>query len=114
VSLNRVGPRIAIVGNVNEPDLWENSRTFLDFQVSKSFWDNRAEFKLNVANILAQKQVFYQNNGIDEESKGVSGLFNSIFVGDQENRTGLDVSKDDAVWSTVFGRTFSASLSIRF
>lgn len=114
ISLNRVGPRIAIVGNVNEPDLWENSRTFLDFQVSKSFWDNRAEFKLNVANILAQKQVFYQNNGIDEESKGVSGLFNSIFVGDQDNRKGLDDTKDDAVWSTVFGRTFSASLSIRF
>lgn len=114
VSLNRVGPRIAIVGNVNEPDLWENSRTFLDFQVSKAFWQNKAEFKLNIANILAQKQVFYQNNGNDETNKGVSGLFNSIFVGDQENRTGLDESKDDAVWSTVFGRTFSATLSIRF
>lgn len=114
VSLNRVGPRIAIVGNVNEPDLWENSRTFLDFQVSKTFWDNKAEFKLNIANILAQKQVFYQNSGIDEGAKGVSGLFNSIFVGDKDNRTGLDDSMDDQVWSTVFGRTFSASLSIRF
>jgi Outer membrane protein beta-barrel family len=114
VSVNRVGPRIAIVGNVNEPDLWENSRTFLDFQVSKSFWENRAEFKLNVANILAQKQIFYQNNGNDERAKGVNGLFNSIFVGEKTNRTGLDESMDDTVWSTVFGRVFSASLSIRF
>jgi hypothetical protein len=114
LSVNRVGPRIAIVGNLNEPDLWENSRTFLDFQVAKSFWDNRAEFKLNVANILAQKQIFYQNNGTNEDIKGLNGLFNTIFVGDRENRTGLDDTKDDAVWSTVFGRVFSASLSIRF
>ncbi|HLP56189.1 MAG TPA: outer membrane beta-barrel protein [Fluviicola sp.] len=114
LSLNKVGPRIAIVGNINEPDLWENSRTFLDFQVSKTFWKNKAEFKLNASNLLAQKQEFYQNTIGSETTSGVSGLFNTIFVGDKNNRTGLDSENDDVVWSTVFGRTFSASLSIRF
>ena len=114
VSLNKVGPRIAIVGNVNEPDLWENSRTFVDFQVSKTFWKNKAEFKLNASNLLAQKQEFYQNTVGSETAKGIDGLFNTIFVGDKNNRTGLDTNTDDVVWSTVFGRTISASLSIRF
>lgn len=36
VSANRVGQRIYIVGNVNEPNLWENGRTVIDFQVGKS------------------------------------------------------------------------------
>lgn len=114
VSLNRVGPRIAIVGNVNEPDLWENARTFLDLQLSKSFMDGRAEFKLNVSNILAQKQEFYQNTNASESQKGVSGLFNTIFIGDKNNRSGLNETSDDVIWSTIFGRTFSASFSIRF
>lgn len=113
VSVNKVGSRIAIVGNVNEPDLWENSRTFLDIQLSKSFWNNRAELKLNAQNILAQKQEFYQNVTTADDVKGVNGFFNTLFVGDKNNRSGLN-STDDIVWSTRLGATFSASLSIRF
>lgn len=114
MNINRVGPRIAIVGNVNEPDLWENSRTFVDFQFSKTFWKDRAEFKLNLTNLLAQKQEFYQNNESAESSRGISGLFNTVFVGDKNNRTGLNIVSDDVVWSTNFGRTISASINIRF
>jgi len=114
VNLNRVGPRIAIVGNVNEPDLWENSRTFIDLQFSKTFWKNKAEFKLNVTNLLAQKQEFYQNSYNTESSKGIGGLFNTVFIGDKNNRTGLNTVSDDVVWSTKFGRTISASVNIRF
>lgn len=115
VSVNRVGPRIYLVGNVNEPDLWENARTFLDLQVSKTFWNGRAELKLNAQNLLAQKQEFYQNNsGNAASSRGVNGIFNTIFIGDKNNRTGLDKSTDDVIWSTRFGPTFSASLAIRF
>ncbi len=113
VNVNRVGRRIAIVGNINEPDLWENARTFVDVQLTKTFWGDRAEFKLNVSNILAQRQDFYQNNRSDESAKGLGGLFNTVFVGDKNNRSGLNNS-DDVVWSTRFGRTISASLSIKF
>ena len=113
VNVNRVGSRIAIVGNINEPDLWENARTFIDLQFTKTFWNNRAEFKLNASNLLAQRQDFYQNNSNEESAKGLGGLFNTIFVGDKNNRSGLN-NADDVVWSTRFGRTFSASLSIKF
>jgi hypothetical protein len=112
VNLNRVGQRIAIVGNVNEPDLWEQARTFLDVQLTKSFWKNRAQFKLNISNILAQDQVFYQNNNIDDSrAKGANGFFNTIFVGDKNNKQGYNADVDQQIWKTNFGRTFTASLT---
>jgi TonB-dependent receptor len=112
LNLNRVGQRIYIVGNVNEPDLWENARTFLDLQLTKSFWENRGEFKLNIQNILAQSQVFYQNNGLGTD-QGFQGAMNAIFVGDKRNTTGYNADTDDQVWKTNFGRTISLSIAIK-
>lgn len=114
LNVNRVGQRIYIVGNVNEPDLWEQARTFLDLQITKGFWKGRAQFKLNIQNILAQDQVFYQNNGTQRSTaKGANGFFNTIFVGDKNNNNGFDKKIDQQVWRTNFGRTFSASVSFR-
>jgi hypothetical protein len=114
LNVNRVGQRIYIVGNVNEPDLWEQARTFLDLQITKGFWKGRAQFKLNIQNILAQDQVFYQNNGTERSTaKGANGFFNTIFVGDKNNNNGFDKKIDQQVWRTNFGRTFSASVSFR-
>lgn len=114
LNVNRVGQRISIVGNVNEPDLWEQARTFLDLQITKSFMKGRAQFKLNVQNILAQSQVFYQNSSTARsESKGMNGFFNTVFVGDKNNQKGFDKDIDQQVWKTNFGRTFSASVSFR-
>ncbi|WP_343636794.1 TonB-dependent receptor [Fluviicola sp.] len=114
LNINRVGQRIYIVGNVNEPDLWEQARTFLDLQITKTFWKGRAQFKLNIQNILAQNQVFYQNNQIERSTaKGANGFFNTIFVGDKNNNNGFDKNIDQQVWKTNFGRTFSASISFR-
>jgi TonB-dependent receptor len=114
VNVNRVGPRIAIVGNVNEPDLWENARTFLDIQVTKAFLDGRAELKFNAANVLAQKQEFYQNIGEGEQASGLQGVFNTLIVGNKNNTQALNRSTDDVVWSTKFGPTLSLSFSYRF
>ena len=114
LNVNRVGQRIAIVGNVNEPDLWENARTFIDLQLTKSFWKNRAEFKVNIQNILAQNQIFYQNSGVERSVKGANGFFNTVFVGDKNNSNGYNEDTDDVVWNTRFGRTISATLSIKF
>lgn len=114
LNVNRVGQRIYIVGNVNEPDLWEQGRTFLDLQITKGFWKGRAQFKLNIQNILAQDQVFYQNNfTARSEAKGLNGFFNTIFIGDKNNAKGFDKDIDQRVWKTNFGRTFSASISFR-
>ena len=115
LNVNRVGQRIYIVGNVNEPDLWEQARTFLDLQITKGFWKGRAQFKLNIQNILAQDQVFYQNNSTQRSAaKGANGFFNTIFVGDKNNNNGFDKAIDQQVWRTNVGRTFTASLRFRF
>lgn len=115
VNLNRVGDRIAILGNVNQPDIWEKGRTFIDFQVSKFLFEEKMEVKLNFQNILAQKLIFYQNNyfSTNDNSKGQE-LVNSILIGDKNNGNGYNEKRDDLIWSTIFGRTISASISIKF
>jgi TonB-dependent receptor len=61
VLFNRIGHRIETVGAVGLPDIYENGRSVLDFQVSKKMMNNKAEFKLNVANLLNTRQIFYNN-----------------------------------------------------
>ncbi len=114
INLNRVGDRISILGNVNQPDIWEKSRTFVDFQIAKGFFKNKLECKLNFQNILAQKQIFYQNNYSDNttisSSKEVSNL---IFTGSKRNINGYNEKVDNMIWSTVFGRVVSATVTIK-
>lgn len=114
MNVNRVGERIAIVGNVNEPDLIENSRTFLDVQFTKSFLDKRLDIKVNVQNILAQDQVFYQNVTTDERGSGFSRAMSSVFSGDKTNTFKFDAATDNQVWRTNFGRTISFAISYKF
>ncbi len=114
INVNRVGDRISILGNINQPDIWEKSRTFVDFQVSKGFFKNKMECKLNFQNILAQKQIFYQNNYSDntEISTGKE-LSNLIFNGTKRNINGYNEKVDNMIWSTVFGRVISATVTVK-
>ena len=59
LSYNVIGPRIYIVGNQQEPSVWENGRNVIDFQLSKTF--KKVELKLNVKDILAQKLIYFQD-----------------------------------------------------
>ncbi len=113
--MNRVGDRIAILGNVNEPDIWEKGRTFVDFQISKFLFKEKMEVKLNFQNILAQKLIFYQNNyfSTNDYSKSQQ-LVNSVLTGDKGNQDGYNAKRDDLLWSTIFGRSISATVVIRF
>jgi TonB-dependent receptor len=120
-NVNRIGNRIAIHGNQTPggatPAYWEKSRTFLDFQIGKSFLNNKLELKLNIQNALAQDLIFYQNNDELKSSGNVSGIeaaVNNLFTGDSQNHNGYDSNVDDAVWTTKFGRTFSLSLGYSF
>jgi len=61
ISYNMIGSRISIVGNVQEPSVWERGRNVLDFQVSKLFLDKKLELKINVKDILAQDLIFFQD-----------------------------------------------------
>ncbi len=59
---NRVGQRIAAVGFGKEyPDIYENGRNILDFQISRKILHNKGQLKLNIGDILGQKAIFYQN-----------------------------------------------------
>ncbi|MCX6183839.1 MAG: TonB-dependent receptor [Flavobacterium sp.] len=119
-SLNRVGNRIAIVGvpqgDSGEPTLWEKSRTLMDLQIAKSFMDNKFEVKLNVQNLLAQDQIFYRNNDTRVRN---SQNYNTILDSDFEKilfnaNNYYNPDKDDLVWSTKYGRTFSLSATYNF
>ncbi|GGC75633.1 TonB-dependent receptor [Pedobacter quisquiliarum] len=57
---NRIGKRIWAVGNVIDPDIYENSRNILDLQFSKRFANSRAEIKLNYSDILNNRAIYYQ------------------------------------------------------
>ena len=93
-AVNRIGRRIAIVGNVQEPDIWEEGRTILDFQLSKSFFKKKnLEIKFNMRDALAQNLYFYQDNN---------------------NNKKLDLDIDNIMSSTDFGKTFSFSASLKF
>ncbi len=114
LNVNKIGDRIYVVGNVNEPSLWEKSRTFLDLQLTKSFWRNRIQLKLNVQNILAQKQLFYQNGTEYRKAGDFKGFFNTLIFGDKHNKNSFDSKYDQQIWKTRFGSSVSFSVSFKF
>ncbi len=93
--VNRIGHRIALVGFQGYPDIYENGRTVIDFQVSKKLMKDRSELKLNVGDILNQKAIFYQNSG-DYTKRAFK-------------------SSEDNVWNTFrYGTNISLSFSVNF
>jgi len=90
---NQVGKRIYLVGDAfgaGSPDVFENPRALVDFQISKKFAANKAEIKFTVSDILNQRQIFYQNNN---------------------SNTDYDKSKDGVRFSRKFGTTFGVTLN---
>lgn len=60
INMNKVGRRIAFVGNENQFIIWENPRTVLDISVSRTFF-KKLQAKLTVGDVFAQNLVFYQD-----------------------------------------------------
>ncbi len=96
-SYNVVGPRIFVVGNVQEPHMWEKERHVLDFQLAKTFLKKKnLELKFNVRDMLANNQVFYQDiNKNHKYDKGAN-------------------STDNIVRSIYFGPSYSLNITFRF
>jgi TonB-dependent receptor len=119
-NVNRIGNRITIHGNQTSdnqtPAFWEKARTLLDFQLAKSFLNNKFEIKLNVQNALAQDLIFYQNNELPgtSEIKGFDAFINKVFTGDSQNKNGYNVQEDDLIWKTQFGQNFSFTMTYNF
>jgi outer membrane receptor protein involved in Fe transport len=91
-SYNVVGQRIYIVGNVQEPSVWENGRNVIDFQIAKTF-NEKFELKLNIKDLLAQELVFFQ---------------------DLNGNKKYDLGTDNAWQEVQFGQTISVSLKYNF
>lgn len=114
-NVNRVGNRIAIAGNEFNPALWEKGRTIIDFQVAKSLMKNKIELKLNIQNILAQDQIFYQNDYTKADRYGTfETLGNYVFTGDYLYEDGFNPKYDNLYWRTKFGPTYSFSMTYNF
>lgn len=94
VLFNQVGKRIYLVGDLqagaSSPDVFENPRALVDFQISKKFAENKAEFKFTISDILNQRQIFYQNNN---------------------SNTDYDKTNDATRFSRKFGTTFGVTLN---
>jgi outer membrane receptor for ferrienterochelin and colicin len=94
VLFNQVGKRIYLVGDLqvgaSTPDVFENPRALVDFQISKKFAENKAEFKFTISDILNQRQIFYQNNN---------------------SNTDYDKNNDATRFSRKFGTTFGITLN---
>jgi TonB-dependent receptor len=81
VNYNKVGQRIYIVGNVQEPSVWENGRDVIDLQVAKKIKE-KLELKINVKDLLAQKLLFFQDLNNDlKYTKGVDNRWQEISFG---------------------------------
>lgn len=104
VSYNYVGKRIIIVGNDDEPNIWENPRHVLDLQLSKTFKE-KIELKLNVRDALAQNLIFYQD--INK-----NGKFDKSSLTDNKEFQHASTS-DNVMVNTKLAPTISISVSYK-
>ncbi|MFN3667129.1 MAG: TonB-dependent receptor domain-containing protein, partial [Sediminibacterium sp.] len=96
VLFNRIGQRIETVGAFGIPDVYENGRSVLDFQLAKKVFKGKGEVKINMSNLLNTRQIFYNN----VESKKDNRAYNS--------------SEDRVQWSNLFGASFGVGFSYNF
>jgi outer membrane receptor protein involved in Fe transport len=113
VTVNRVGKRIAIVGTGPSglfPDVWENPRTIINLQVSKT-WGKFAA-KLSVSDLLAQPLIFYMDRSRIVDNNNTTGTGDQ--TGDNEAGKYDGRTKDVLISRTTFGRSISIGLSYKF
>lgn len=61
-TFNRFGQRIVYASPDRSEDLYENGRNVIDMQLSYKFMkENRAEFRLNISNLLNSQMFYYRN-----------------------------------------------------
>ncbi len=79
---NRIGQRLALVGNATIPDFYERSRDLLDFQVSQKILKRKGEVRLTVSDILNQPISLYANkNDRKSYDKNQDWIFSSYTPG---------------------------------
>jgi outer membrane receptor protein involved in Fe transport len=102
--VNRVGRRIAFTGNFGNADIFENPRTVLDFQVSKTI-KNVFTAKLNFSDLLAQDLIFYQD--MNDNGK-FDGKVDQNFLIDNK------FQNDNQIYRFNYARRISLSFVYKF
>lgn len=79
---NRIGQRLALVGNTQFSDIYEKPRDLVDFQISQKVFNKKGEVRLTVSDILNQKVMTYQNkNSAKAYNAGTDIMFTSYTPG---------------------------------
>ena len=79
---NRVGQRLALVGNTEFPDIYERPRDQVDLQLAKKIFNKKGELRITWADLLNPAFYFYENIDTKEAFKeGTDRLFNSYKPG---------------------------------
>ena len=72
---NMIGRRIAYVGGLDQPPIWENPRPVMDFQIGKKILKTKGELRLNVADIFNTQAIFYNDlNGNKKYDDGIDAF----------------------------------------
>lgn len=58
---NMIGRRIFLVGNAENPNIWEAPRPLFDFQISQKLFKDHAGLKFTITDILNRRANFYQD-----------------------------------------------------
>lgn len=93
LSYNRIGQRIVNVGYEDYPSFWEAPRNVIDFQISKTFFEDKLELKFNARDILANNITWYQNT---------------------DAKTGFDADVDQTILRIKPGSVYSFSVGFKF
>ncbi len=67
VLFNMIGRRIAYVGGLDQPPIWENPRPVMDLQIGKKILNTKGELRLSVSDLFNTKAIFY--NDLDGNKK---------------------------------------------
>ncbi|MEJ8816857.1 TonB-dependent receptor [Lacibacter sp. H407] len=79
---NKIGQRLALVGNADFGDIYERPRDLLDFQLSQKVLKTKGEVRLTVSDILNQPIQTYENrNAAKAYNKGIDKAFSSYTPG---------------------------------
>lgn len=93
--VNRVGQRIYIVGNEIVANRWENARTVLDLQATKSFFKNRLEIRFNLKDLFHKDYIIY-------------------YKGNNRKGNAYDSKVDFVNFKRNYGSTYSFLISYKF
>ncbi|MHA4894553.1 TonB-dependent receptor [Pedobacter sp. PWIIR3] len=76
---NRIGRRIAQASGINFPSTWEAPRNVFDFQFGYKVLKSKGELKLNVGDILSERNTVYFDYNKNKKYDGNAGGDETIF-----------------------------------